>query len=330
MSEAPGGFDPDRIEQAVRGFVAGLVTKVRLLAVLAALALVAFTSYYQIEPDEVGIVLRFGAYVGTAEPGPHFKLPLGIDRVRKVPVQRQLKQEFGFRTVAPDIRSSSTVDSASRRESLMLTGDLNVASLKWIVQFKIENPRRYLFHVRQVANTFRDMAEAVMREVVGDRGVNEVLTVGREEVQIAAKLKLQKLCDRYGTGIGVQQVVLKAVNPPDEVRDSFNEVNQAIQERQRLINQTEAEYNRVIPEARGRAKQAVRSAEGYAAERVNRAEGEAARFVALEEAYRQAPQVTRRRLVLEAMASTLPKARRRVLLDSSLKGILPLLSTGEK
>jgi len=290
------------------------------------IVIAAFTSYYQIEPDEVGLVTRFGAYTSTVEPGLHFKIPMGVDRVIKVPVQRQLKEEFGFRTSRPGVRSEYEQDEGSGRESTMLTGDLNVANVEWIVQYKVRNPRKYVFRVRNARTTLRDMSEAAMRKVVGDHSVTEVLTVGREQVQMLAKRELQLLCDRYDIGIEVLQLVLQDVNPPAPVRDSFNEVNQAIQERERAVNQAWARYNSVIPEARGKAEQAVQGAEGYAKERTNEAKGDVARFVALEEEYRKAPQVTRSRLYLEKMAKVLPKARRRVYIDDALDGLLPVLS----
>jgi len=296
-----------------------------IFAVVAALLLVV-TVYYQVEPDEVGVIQRFGRYVRTTEPGPHLKMPFGIESVTKVPVQRQLKEEFGFRTLRPDVRSQFAPQSAETQgESGMLTGDLNVAVVEWIVQFRIKDARQYLFHVRNVHHAFRDMAEAAMRQVVGDHSVDEVLTTGREDVAEQAKAELQRLCDLYGSGIEVQQLVLQDVNPPDPVKPAFNEVNQAIQEKERAINDAWADYNKEVPKAKGEAEQAVRSAEGYALGRVNNAEGDAKRFDALYEEYRKAAAVTRKRIYLEAMNQLLPKLGRKLLLDDKAKGILPLL-----
>jgi membrane protease subunit HflK len=286
-----------------------------------------FTVYYQVEPDEVGVVQRFGAYVRTAEPGPHLKIPLFVERVTKVPVLRQLKMEFGFRTLRAGRQSEFASPSAeTRAESLMLTGDLNVAEVEWIVQYRIKEPRQYLFHVRDVSGTFRDMSQAAMRQVVGDHSVDEVLTIGREAIAQHAKDELQRLCDLYGIGLEVQQLVLQDVNPPDPVKPAFNEVNQAIQEKERAINDAWAEYNRTVPLAKGQAEQVARAAEGYAVERVNNAEGDARRFEALLTEYRQAPAVTRRRLYLETLSQILPKVGRKVILDEKAKGILPLLN----
>lgn len=296
-----------------------------IIALLLAIA-VALTSYYQIEPEEVGLVLRFGAYHNTAQPGLHFKLPLGVDTVIRVQVQRQLKEEFGFRTVRAGVQTEYRTDESMEREATMLTGDLNVANVQWIVQYQVKNPRKYVFKVRRPTKTLRDMTEAAMRKVVGDHSVTEVLTVGRERVALSVKEELQQMCDRYDVGIEVLQLVLQDVNPPGPVRDSFNEVNQAIQERERSVNQAWARYNSVIPEARGKAQQALQAAEGYAKERTNQARGDVARFIALEEEYRKAPEVTRSRLYLESMAKVLPRARRRVFIDEEMKGVLPILS----
>jgi len=295
-------------------------------AILVLLLILGFTSYYQVEPDEVAVIQRFGAYDRTTEPGPHLSLPFGIEVVTKVPVQRQLKMEFGFRTKTAGVQTTYEEPSPQTLdESLMLTGDLNVAMVEWIVQYRIKDPRAYLFHVRQVSDTFRDMAEAAMREVVGDHSVDEVLTIGRESIAQLAKVELQRLCELYGTGIEVQQLVLQDVNPPDPVKPAFNEVNQAIQEKERAINEAWADYNQVVPRAKGEAEQAVRAAEGYALERVNAAEGDAKRFEALYEEYRKAPSVTRKRIYLESMAAILPKLGKKVILDDDAKGILPLL-----
>jgi membrane protease subunit HflK len=302
--------------------------------VLAAVALLVllWTGYYQIEPDEVGVVQRFGRFVRTSDPGPHLKIPFGVETVTKVPVQRTLKMEFGFRTTRPGIKSTYAAASPETLgESVMLTGDLNVAVVEWIVQYRIRDPKKFLFHVRDVPKTFRSMSEAAMRQVVGDHSVDEVLTIGREEVARAAKQELQRLCDRYGIGIVVQQLILQDVNPPDPVKPAFNEVNQAIQEKERSINEAWADYNKEVPRAKGEADQAVRAAEGYALERVNKAEGDAKRFDAFYEEYKKAPAVTRRRIYLETMGQLLPKLGRKLLLDDKAKGILPLLQLdGEK
>lgn len=320
-----GGFDDVDIADIGRRAGDAFRRYVKWIVGGAVALILIFTTYYQVEPEEVGVVTRFGRYVHATQPGPHFKAPFGIDRVTKVPVQRQLKQEFGFRTVQADVRTQYERTEDSHREAEMLTGDLNVADVEWIVQYKIRDPYKFVFKVRNVVETFHDMTQAVMRAVVGDHSVTEVLTIGREPIQVDVKHKLQALCDRYETGIQVLQVVLQDVNPPEPVRPSFNEVNQAIQERERAINEAGAEYNRAIPKARGQAEQLVQGAEGYALERVNKARGDAERYTALQREYARAPQVTRTRIYLETLGDVLPASGKRVVIDSSLKGILPLL-----
>jgi modulator of FtsH protease HflK len=281
---------------------------------------------YQIEPEEVGVVLRFGKYVRTTEPGLHFKIPFAEDMLR-VPVQRQLKQEFGFRTTDAGVRTEyADRDGQLGEESVMLTGDLNVAVVEWIVQYRVSDPYEYLFRVRGLEGTFRAMTEAVMRETVGDRTVTEVVTVGRQEIESAVEARLQEMTNQYQMGITIDQVVLQDVNPPDPVKPSWDEVSQAQQQRDQLINVALAEYNAVIPRARGEAEQTILQAEGYALDRVNRAQGEAARFAAVETAYRQSPNVTRQRLYLETMQRILPQVGRKVFVAEGANGVLPLLS----
>lgn len=300
----------------------GLV--VRGVLVLVALA-VLFSAWFTIEPEEAGLVLRFGRYARTVSPGLHLKLPSPIEKVVKVPVERQLKEEFGFRTESSSGPRRTYSQEDLSAESLMLTGDLNVAVVEWTAQYRVRDPYKFLFKVRSVQKTFRDMNETVMREVVGDRSVNEVLTVGRQEIAAEVEQRLQTLCDQYENGIKVEQIVLQDVNPPDPVKPSFNEVNQAQQEREKLINQARADYNQIIPRAKGQAQQALEQAEGFATDRVNRARGDAELFVKVHAAYQRAPEVTRRRMYLETMSEIYPKVKKKVVLDEKLKGVLPLL-----
>lgn len=296
---------------------------VRILLIIAAVVLVS-TTWFTIEPEEAGIVLRFGRFARQVPSGLHLKLPAPIERVMKVPIERQLKEEFGFRTEEAGVRTTYTAEDLSA-ESLMLTGDLNVAVVEWTAQFRVRDPYKFLFKVRNVRKTFRDMNETVMREVIGDRSVNEVLTVGRQEIAAEVEQKLQVLCDQYETGIKLEQIVLQDVNPPDAVKPSFNEVNQAQQEREKLINQARADYNQIIPRAKGQAQQTLEQAAGFATDRVNRARGDAELFIQVHAAYQRAPEVTRRRMYLETMAELYPKVKRKIVLDEKLKGIVPLL-----
>lgn len=303
----------------------------RLIAVglaFAFLAAVAWTSVYTVRAESEGVVLRFGRFKTTVTSGLHFKLPLGIDAVQLVPVKRQLKQEFGFGT--PD--ATNPWQSAPRAEwgveKSMVTGDLNAALVEWVVQYRIERPDLYLFMVRSPDATLRDASESVMREVVGDRTVDEVITIGRQEIESEALQKLQTLVAAYEMGIRIDQVQLKNVDPPERVQASFNEVNQAQQERESAINIANGEYNKAIPRARGEADQKISGAEGYAQRRINEAEGDVAAFKALLAEYLKAPEVTRRRLYLETMAEVLPNVHKKVILDEELQGILPLLDLG--
>lgn len=292
------------------------------IGVAIGVLLVLFSTFYQVQPEAVGVVMRFGKFVRTSEPGLHVKVPF-VERVQKVPVQRQLKHEFGFRTVEAAVRSQYS-ESDFTAESVMLTGDLNVAVVEWIVQYRVADPYKFLFKVRNLDDTFRAMTEAVMREVVGDRTVTEVLTVGRQEIETRVVEQLQALVTQYEMGIAIDQVVLQDVNPPDPVKPSWDAVNQAQQQRDRLINEARAEYNKVVPRAKGEAEQAILQAQGYALDRVNRAQGDSARFKSLYEAYRKAPEVTRRRMHLETMERVLPQVGGKLFLDKDAKGILPL------
>ena len=303
---------------------------IRGIIVAVVVVIVLVGSVYQVSPEEIGVILRFGKFARTSDPGLHFKLPLGIELLTRVPVQRQLKLEFGFRTTRPGVRSEFKVTPETTKESVMLTGDLNVVDVEWIVQYKIKDAFKFLFRLRNVEETFRDMNEAVMRKIVGDHSVDEVITVGRAKIADEAKVELQTLCDLYENGIDVNQIILQDVNPPDPVKPSFNEVNESLQEKERKINEAWSEYNQEIPKASGEAEQAIRGAEGYATERVNRSRGDAALFESVYKEYAKAPAVTRRRLYLETLNDILPKIRKKFIIDEKQKNFLPLLNLGEE
>ena len=289
------------------------------------LLIIIFSSIFQIEPEEIGVITRLGKYSRTVEPGLNFKLPF-FDKLYKIPVERQQKQEFGFRTTgSQDGKTSYQKTENDIEESLMLTGDLNLADVEWVVQYRIDSAYNFLFKVRDPENTLRDISEASMRQVVGDRTVNEVLTVGRTEVASKARELMQRLANEYQLGIKVDQVVLQDVNPPDPVKAAFNAVNQAQQEKETLINEARSEYNKVIPKASGQAKETLQKAEGYALERVNNALGEVARFNDLYTEYAKAPDVTRRRIYLETMSKVLPQLGQKIITDKNGSNVLPLL-----
>jgi membrane protease subunit HflK len=305
-------------------------TYVKIGLGVVVIILVLAGSIFQISPEETGVILRFGKFVRTTDPGLRFKVPFGIEKLTKVPIQRQLKMEFGFRTTRPGIRSEYSVTTDSLREAVMLTGDLNVAVVEWIVQYKIQDPYKYLFKLRDAEATFRYMNEAVVRKVVGDSAVDEVITFGRARVALEAKEELQKLCDLYEIGIEVNQLILQDVNPPDPVKPSFNEVNEAQQEKERKINEAWSEYNQEIPKATGVAEQTIQAAEGYATERINNAQGDAVRFRSIYREYVRAPLVTRKRLYLEAIREILPMIEKKIIFDENQKNILPLLNLSEE
>ena len=295
-----------------------------VLIVLMLVALSAWSSYYTVPSDSVAVVQRFGKHLKEVPPGLHFKLPLGIDKATIVPVKRQLKQEFGFATQGARDSFQGTRDG--RRETQMVTGDLNAALVEWVVQYRISDPVKFLFEVRQPVGTLRYVSESVMREVVGDRTVDEVITIGRQEIEVDALVKMQELSSKYVMGISIDQVQLKNINPPKPVQESFNEVNQAQQSKEKLINEARREYNKVIPLAEGEKDQRIREADGYRLKRINEAEGDAARFNALFTEYQKAPEVTRRRIYIETMQSVMPGIQSKILIDDEMQGLLPLLN----
>ena len=297
------------------------------IVILGALAVfVLYGAFYQVAPDEMGVILRFGKFTRTSEPGLHYKLPLGIETLTKVPVQRQLKQEFGFRTTQAGVNSEFAIPEDAAKEAIMLTGDLNVVIVEWIVQYKIKDPYKFLFKMRDTEATFRDINEAVVRRAIGDNAVDEIITIGRARIAADAKEELQQLCDLYEIGIDVNQVILQDVNPPDSVKPSFNDVNEALQEKERKINDAWAEYNQEIPKAQGEAEQAIRAAEGYATERVNNAQGDASRFTQVYREYVKAPAVTRKRLYLETINEVMSKIEKKFIMDDKSRGLRPLLN----
>lgn len=295
------------------------------IVVLVLAVVLLWSSWFTVQPEETGVVQRFGKVVRTEGPGLHFKIPYGVETVRLIPTARVLKEEFGFRTEVPGRRTRFSARQFLN-ESLMLTGDLNVIDVDWIVQYRIDDPGKFLFRVREPVDTIRDVSEAVMRQVVGNRLGSDVLTVGREAVQEEVKLEMQKILTTYETGVRITSVKLQDVTPPDPVKPAFNEVNEARQDRERTINQAQEQANREIPKARGEAGRTIAQAEGFALERVNRAKGEANRFQAILAQYRRFPEVTRKRLYLEALTTILPAAKSLYIVDADQKALIPWLS----
>jgi membrane protease subunit HflK len=298
--------------------------KVKYIVIIALLILFSSSSFFTVETEEVGVITTFGKYNRTVNPGLNFKWPL-IEHVDYVAVERQQKIEFGFKTEKVGVRSEYSRNAEQKNVALMLTGDLNLADVEWVIQYRIKNAKDYLFKVKNAESTLRDISEATMRQIVGDRTVNEVITVGRTQMSMELKTLLQKVCDDYSLGVKIQQVVLQDVNPPGPVKGAFNAVNEAEQEKETLINRAKEERNKIIPKAKGQANETIQKAEGYATERVNIAKGEVARFNAIYKEYIKAPEVTRRRIYLETMAEVLPKLGNKIITDDKGSGVLPLL-----
>jgi len=292
-----------------------------LLSILVLIGV--WSSFFTIPAESEGIVLRFGEYINKVPPGLHAKLPFGIDSIIAVPTQRQQKLEFGFST--PGSTNPDQAGWEPPKEKSMVTGDLNSALVEWIVQYRITDPEHYLFAVREPGQTLRDLSEATMREVVGDRTVDEIITIGRQEIEDTVLNRMRELAKRYHLGVSINQVQLKNVNPPVPVQPSFNEVNRAQQDRENFINLANGEYNKAVPRARGTADQQVRAAEGYRFKRINESEGDAAAFTNVLEQYVKAPDVTRTRIYLETLGQVLPQARQQIIVDDKVQQILPML-----
>lgn len=310
--------EPDRFRLNPVKILGGVVALV--------LAMGLFSSFYQVPINSEAIVQRFGKFQQITQPGLHFKLPWGIDEVTLVETKRQLKLEFGYASRGATNEHQFNHDFEDMElEKNMVTGDLNAAVVEWVVQFHISDARAYVFNFIEPQATLRDLSESVMREVVGDRTIDEVLTVGRQEMEVKALERLQLIASTLNMGVHIDQVQLGNVNPPSQVKDSFDEVNRAQQQREAAINAANGEYNRVIPEARGKAEQSVSQSEGYATERINRAEGDATRFTALLTEYKKAPEVTKKRIYLETLGEVLPTVPGKIIVDDKVPQFLPLM-----
>lgn len=296
--------------------------------VLVALALwAALTSFYTVQPEERAVVKRFGAVDRVTNPGLHFKLPFGIDSVQLVATERVLKQEFGFRTEESAGFERTQFRGPIPDESQMLTGDLNIIEVEWVVQYRIQDPIKFLYAMRDPTQTLRDLSESVMRRVVGNRIGSEVLTTARVDIASTARTEIQEAMNEYDNGIEIITIEMQDVVPPERVQPAFNEVNEARQERERMINEANRQANQAIPRAEGSAERVVSEAEGYAMQRVNRALGETSRFTALLQEYRGVPEVTRSRLYLETLNETLPRIGSVLVLQEDVPP-LPLLDLG--
>ena len=323
-----GGGMPPKVDELVKKFKKFKLPGGPIIIVILIALFFGSSMFYTIGVDEVGVIQRFGKYVRTSQPGLNFKLPAGIEKITKVKIKRVYKEEFGFRSTGRDIRERFPTGS-DINVSLMLTGDLNVGLVPWIVQYRIKDPYNYLFKVRGVPKLLRDMSEAAMRLVVGDRSINEVISK-REEIAIEARHLLQREMDNAEAGINIVTIEMKKTNVPGPVQASFNEVNQAVQEKEQMIYKAKEDYNKAIPASKGEAERTIKAAEGYALDRINRAKGDSARFTAVYKEYIKAKDVTKRRLYLEMIQEVLPKLGQKYIIDSEQKNLLPLLNLGKQ
>ena len=298
--------------------ILGVIALIGIVLVLFSL-LFGFVS---IPTNSVGVKLRFGAFLKTENPGLCYAIPY-VEEIIVVPTQRLQKLEFGF--ASENATNPYQGDRDPTDTETMITGDLNTALVPWVVQYRITDPKMYLFGAREPEKTLRDLSESVMREIIGDRTVDEVLTIGRHDIETSALKRLSDLVSEYDLGLQIQQVQLATVRPPPVVQAAFNEVNQAQQEKQTAINQAWAIYNDAVPNARGQAKGREKQAEAYAFRRINQAKGDTEKFGLLLAEYRKAPAVTRQRLYLESMESIFPALEKKVIVDDSIKGVLQTL-----
>jgi modulator of FtsH protease HflK len=313
--------------------VAGL-GKIALLILAIVILRGVFSSFYTIEPGEQGVVLRFGKYTRTAEPGLNFKIPYMEDMVR-VDVKTVRKEEFGFRT---RVAGSNTMFNREGYdlESLMLTGDKNVIEVAWIVQYTVNDPVKFVFTIRDVPQAVRDNSETVIRRIVGNMDFDYVLgnrsvlaNMAQQQLQAGLDNLYLKSGGSEKSGISILTLQLLDITPTDEVKPAFNEVNEADQDMRRLVNEAEEQYNRVIPRARGSAQQIIEESYGYAAQRVNAARGEIFRFNALVAEYEKAQAVTRQRMYLETMQKVLPGVKQMYIMDNSRQNVLPFLNLSD-
>lgn len=326
-----GGSGPPDLEDAIRNLGGPPSKLIPAVIVLVLIIWAARSAFYTVQPEERAVVKRFGAVIGITDPGLHFKVPFGVDQIQRVATERVLKQEFGFRTAGtrPDGRTGYS-DASYENESLMLTGDLNMIDVEWVVQYRIEDPIAFLYEMREPTRTLRDISESVMRRIVGNMLGSEVLTVGRVEIQQKAGEEIQRIMNGYESGIRINTVEMQDVVPPPAVQPAFNEVNEARQERERMINEAQKRANQEIPKAKGAAKRTIAEAEGYATERINRAKGQSTRFTAVLTEYRQAPEVTRTRLYLETLNEVLPRIGQVLVVQEGQIGPLPLLDVDKQ
>jgi membrane protease subunit HflK len=294
-----------------------------VLLVLAVIVVVILlgTGVYIVDQTEEAVVTRFGRYHTTQGPGLQFKLPFGIDKSYKVNVKTVQTEQFGFRTVTSGIRSTYTNQTS---ESTMLTGDLNIVEVEWIIQYRVVDPRAWAFNVMEQSRTIQDVSRSAINMLVGDRTIMDIMGPERSAIESAGAEFMNETFRGYGLGIDVIAVQLQNIDPPGGVQEAFDDVNKAEQDMNRLINEGQQVYNAEIPKARGERERIVQEAQGYKTERINRANGDVARFNAVYEEYRRAPEVTRQRLYYEMVEEVFKGEEGTVLLDRNFDNFLPL------
>jgi len=296
------------------------------MIIIALLALIFLgTSVFIVDQTEQAVITRFGRFISIRDPGLHFKMPFGIDRNYTVNVRTVQTEEFGYRTM----RSGNfPAYSSQTGESVMLTGDLNIIDVEWIIQYRVDNPRAWVFNVHERRETIRDVSRSVINQAVGDRAIMDIMGAERSAIEAEALGLMNDTFNEYALGINVIAVRLQNVTPPTGVQEAFEDVNKAIQDRERLINEGQQSYNEQIPRARGDADRMIQEARGYALERINRANGDVARFNSVYEEFRQAPDVTRQRLYYEMIEEVFKNETGIRIIDRNLDNFLPLLNMG--
>lgn len=310
-------FTPPKVNKYLSPAVLTLVIAGIIVVILLA------TSVYIVDQTEEAVITRFGRYIGTRGPGLQFKLPFGIDRNYTVNVRTVQTQEFGYRT----LRGGNAPTYARQGgESTMLTGDLNIIDVEWIIQYRISDPKAWTFNVNERIQTIRDVSRSVINMLVGDRAIMDIMGVERSAIEAEGIALMNEFFRGYGLGIDVIAVKLQNVTPPAGVQQAFEDVNKAMQDRERLINEGQQVYNEEIPKTRGEAERLIQVAQGYATERVNRAHGDVARFNSVLSEYQRAPDVTRQRLYYEMVEEVFKAEEGTVIIDRNMRNFLPLMN----
>lgn len=292
------------------------------IIILVLVVIAGFTSFYVVDETEEAVITRLGKYTTTTGPGLHWKMPFGIEKNYNVPVKVVQTEQFGFKTVKAG-RNNEYKNNISS-ESTMLTGDLNIVNVEWIIQYKIENPKQWLFGVYEKENTIRDISRSVINTLVGDRAILDVMGKERSAIEELGLEQMNENFNQLGLGINVTAVKLQNIVPPEGVQEAYEDVNKATQDMNRFINEGQEAYNAEIPKAQGEADKQIQEAEGYATERVNKAKGDVARYNSVYEEYKKSPEVTKERIYLETMDEIFGGETKPELIDGQLENLVPI------